>query len=53
MSNSCAKGNNAIRCENANSRVIKPKADASLYVIDSRALYAKALKPNPQAFVYK
>jgi hypothetical protein len=53
MSNSCARGNNAIRCKNANLRVIKLKANASLYIIDFRALYAKALKLDLQAFVYK
>ena len=47
MSNSCARGSNAIGYENANSGVIRPKADASLYVVDSRASYAKAPKPDP------
>jgi hypothetical protein len=53
MSNSCAKGSVNIRYKNANLEVIKLKANASLYIIDFRALYAKAPKLNLQAFIYK
>jgi hypothetical protein len=51
MSNSCASA--STKYKTAKSRVIRLKAKASLYNIDSKALYAKALKPNLQAFVYK
>jgi len=53
MFNSCAKSSASIKCEIAKLRVIRPKADASLYIINFKALYAKALKLNSQAFVYK
>jgi hypothetical protein len=53
ISNSCAKGGISIRYKNANLGVIRPKANASLYIIDFKALYAKALKLDLQAFVYK
>jgi hypothetical protein len=46
MSNSYTRGGISIKCENANLRVIKLKANASLYIIDFRALYAKAFKLN-------
>jgi hypothetical protein len=53
MSNSCNKSNINIRYKNAKLRVIKLKANASLYIINFKALYAKALKPNLQVFIYK
>jgi len=49
----CAKGNVSIRCENANLGVIRLKANASLYIVNSRALYTKAFKLDLQAFIYK
>jgi hypothetical protein len=53
MFNSRVKGSISIRCKNANLRVIKLKADDSFYIIDFRALYAKAFKLDLQAFIYK
>jgi hypothetical protein len=53
MSNFYAKSNTSIKCKIAKLRVIRPKANASLNIINSRALYAKALKLNLQAFIYK
>jgi len=53
MSNFCAKSSASITCKNANSRVISLKANASFYIINFSALYAKAPKLNLQALVYK
>jgi hypothetical protein len=53
MSNSYTRSSASIACEIANLGVIRLRANASLYVINSKALYAKAFKLNLQAFVYK
>ena len=51
MSNSYTSAN--IKYKTAKSKVIKLRAKASLYNINSRALYAKALKPDLQVFIYR
>ena len=53
MSNFCAKSNASIIYKNANFGVISFRVDASFYIINFSALYAKAPKLNLQAFVYK
>jgi len=53
ISNLYAKSSVYIIYKIANLKVIKPKADASFYVINSKASNAKAPRPNLQVSIYK
>ena len=53
ISNLYAKSSVCIVYKTANLKVIRPKADVSFYVINSRASNAKALRLNLQVFIYK